>query len=399
MEISAECNDMENHNNPIRWNWLNVRGFLLILAAVLSLWIVYQNVSTLFLLSLSFLLSYLLNPLICKMENKGLSRTVSITILVAVLLLAGTGLTLMLIPQITQQTQSLFQKYQYDSTYLSNTPSTRIQTNTPTENDESHFVKWFDTNINPILRELGLEEMKKEDLRLRIQGALQWIDTHYPQWSQSVWNVFQSTFSGVTGFIVGILNLLLVPVFTFYLLRDYPILEKTFYSIIPPHWRNPVADWMRELDRVVGGFIRGQFSIALILATINAVGLSLLGIPFGFLIGFIAGMANMVPYMSIVVGLIPAVLFSFLDRPDLWRAVWVIVIFCGAQMLEGFYLSPRIMGQEVGLHPVLIMLAIIIGGSLLGLVGILLAVPLAAILKVIVVRSHAAWKKQWPESA
>lgn len=388
-----------NVNPPTQWNWPSVKGFLLALAAVLFLWIAYLNVSTLVLLSLSFLLSYLLNPLVSKMESKGLSRTVSITILVVILLCAGTGLTLMLIPQIAQQTQSLFLKYQDDSSYLSDTPSTTLPTDISAEDDESHFVKWFDTNINPILRDLGLEEMKKEDLRIRIQSALQWIDTHYPQWSQSAWNLIQSTFSGVTGFVVGILNLLLVPVFTFYLLRDYPFLEKTFYSIMPPHWRSPVADWMNEIDRVVGGFLRGQFSIALVLATINAVGLSLLGIPFGFLIGFIAGMANMVPYMSIVVGLFPAVLFSFLDRPDLWRAVWVILIFSSAQMLEGFYLSPRIMGQEVGLHPVLIMLAIILGGSLFGLVGILLAVPLAAILKVIVVRSHSAWKKHWPESA
>jgi predicted PurR-regulated permease PerM len=150
-----------------------------------------------------------------------------------------------------------------------------------------------------------------------------------------------------------------------------------------------------EIDRVVGGFLRGQLTIAVILAAIYAIGLTLLRVPLGAILGVVSGLANLVPYMSIVVGLLPALLFSLMDEPNWWRWLWILLLYSGGQFFEGFFLSPRIMGKHTGLHPVMVMVSIIVGGTLLGLTGIILAVPAAAVLKVVMVRRHQAWKKTW----
>ncbi len=384
-------------NDEVYWMKVVLRWALFVFGFGLGLWIVYTNSFTLILLAISFLLSYLLDPLVNKLEKKGLSRTLAVSILLAFFVMVIVSVMLIVIPQLAQQTQLLFTKYQISSSTVDLNPSAKSGSGETYQTN--HFLRWVDETVNPLLRELGVNPIEKENIRARLQAVVRWIDSHYPHWSQSIWSFFQSMFTGVASFIVGILNLLLVPVFTFYLLRDYPVLGRSFYAILPPPWRDSVEDWIGDLDQVVGGFIRGQFSIAIILAMINALGLTLIGVPFGFLIGLIAGLANMVPYMSIVIGLVPALIFSFLDQPDLWRLLWVILIFCSAQMLEGLYLGPKIMGKEVGLHPVMIMLAIIIGGSLLGLVGILFAVPLAAILKVVAVRCHQTWKQNWGREA
>lgn len=395
-----EANGQVNKPTENRIGFTILKWILIALGIFLVGWAVYCNVYTLELLAVSFLLSYLLDPVVTKMEKKGLSRTLSISLLLAILAISMMILMVILIPKISTQAKVLFSESPVVSRPDAVSPAADFSPPPGGEAvEKTNFVKWVDETVNPVLRDLGFQSLDHKELRARVQQLYRWVDSHYPQWSQSVLSVFQSMFTGVANFIVGILNLLLVPVFTFYLLRDYPMIRRSFYVNMPPHWREPVADWMGELDQVVGGFIRGQFSIALILAVINAVGLTLIGVPFGFLIGVIAGLANMVPYMSIVVGLIPAMLLAFLDQPDPWRLIWVLGLFGGAQLLEGFYLSPRIMGQEVGLHPVLIMLAIIVGGSLFGLTGIILAVPVAAVLKVITARCHEIWKKYWPVAA
>ena len=146
--------------------------------------------------------------------------------------------------------------------------------------------------------------------------------------------------------------------------------------------------------------MRGQFTIALILATIYAVGLALMGVPLGALLGIISGLANLVPYMSIVAGLVPTlVLFLLSDAPSMGGVLGIILLYVGGQLLEGMYLSPRIMGRETGLHPVVVLVAILIGGTLFGLLGIIVAVPVTAVLQVVLHRWHRAWRATWPSSA
>ena len=186
-----------------------------------------------------------------------------------------------------------------------------------------------------------------------------------------------------------------VPVFAFYLLVDFPKLKQGLLSLAPVAYQEIVVARVSEVDRAISSFVRGQLLIAIILAAINAIGLMILDVPFGLGIGLIAGLANMIPYMALVVGLIPALALAWAEHQELVRLLGVVAVFGGAQALEGMVLSPRILGRSVNLHPVWVLLAIIAGGSLFGFVGMLAAVPVAASIQVFV--GH--WLKAYRKSA
>lgn len=355
------------------------RWLVTVLGSAGLLYIVYLNQATLILLSLSFIVAYLLDPSIDRCQRLGLSRTLAIFLLTGVLLLGSAVLFLVVIPQLQRQAGQVVGRAPGWGQWL------YVQ-----------FTPWLDT-LAPLLSEyfgitLDFDSVKTYALRL-----WDWVMSHLPGIVQRMLSIFQTMFAGLANFIVGVLNILLVPVLVFYLLRDFDLLRAYSYELLPPHWRPSVASWLGDIDRVVGGFLRGQLTIALILATCYAVGLALLGVPLGALIGVISGLANLVPYMSVVVGLLPALLlFVLSETPSVGGVLAILLLYVGGQLFEGFYLSPRIMGRETGLHPIVVMVAILVGGTLFGLLGIIIAVPGAAVLQVALQRGHRAWRATWP---
>ena len=357
--------------------WLGIA-----LGSVGLAYVVYLNQATLILLGISFVVAYLLDPSIDRLERRGLSRTLAISLLIGVILVSVGVLFLVIIPQLQSQVRYVAGR-------------------------APHWGQWLYEHVAPLLEMVAPPLYKYFGIVLDIEslkgyaGHLsEWVMGHLPGITQRILSIFQSMFTGFANFIVGALNILLVPVLIFYLLRDFDILHARFYTLLPPHWRPVVADWLGEIDRALGGFLRGQFTIALILATIYAVGLALIGVPLGALLGIIAGLANLVPYMSIVVGLIPTLVFFLLsEAPSLGGILGILLLYVGGQMLEGLYLSPRIMGRETGLHPIVVMIAILVGGTLFGLLGILVAVPVTAVLQVVLHRWHATWRATWPPPA
>jgi predicted PurR-regulated permease PerM len=339
------------------------------LAAVVVAGLLYLTWGTAVLLSVSFFIAYVLDPLVDYMERRGLPRTLTIALLV---LAGGLGLfffVLVLMPQVQSQASQL----------ASRAPE---------------WEQWLLQHIVPLLERVGLP-LDKNSLTTYASQAWEALRSNVTGFGKPVLSVFSTMFAGIGNFIIGIVSIVFVPVFAFYLLRDFNRLGERFYAALPPAWRPVVSDWLAELDHVVGGFLRGQFTIAVILAALYAVGLSLLGVPIGVLLGVISGLANMVPYMSIVVGLVPALLLSLIEEAHLWRTLGVVLVYTGGQMLEGVYLGPRIMGKETGLHPVVVMVSIMVGGALFGLSGIILAVPTAGVLKVVLSRAHRAWRATW----
>ncbi len=260
------------------------------------------------------------------------------------------------------------------------------------------WSQWVVDRVTPLLYKLDIP-VDRESLREYGQKLLVWGQDNIPRLIRPVLNIFRNMFAGITNFIVGILNIVIIPVFAFYLLRDFDRLRDGFYRLIPPERREAVQMWMGAIDRAVGGFIRGQFTIASILAVFYAIGLTLIGVPLGVLVGVISGLANMVPYMSLFVGLLPAMILSFIDEPSWIRLLWILLIFEAGQLMEGVFLGPRIMGKETGLHPVVVMVSIMLGGTLLGLVGIIIAVPIAAVLKVVVQYWHERWLEKIGETS
>lgn len=200
-------------------------------------------------------------------------------------------------------------------------------------------------------------------------------------------NFFKNIFSGTVNIIVGILDLLIIPVMAFYLLKDIDKLKEKIIIAIPKRFEEKILDIGGEIDTTLKDFIKGQLTVSFLLAILYSIGLSIFGVPIALVIGIVAGFANIIPYLGIAIGLLPAVLLSYLDSQSFVNVIGVVATFSIAQLLEGTLISPKIVGDKVGLHPVTVIIAIILGGNFFGFVGILAAVPVASVLNVLVKRT------------
>ncbi len=200
-------------------------------------------------------------------------------------------------------------------------------------------------------------------------------------------------FSGVSGTLTGLLNLIIVPVVFYYFLRDIDLFRPRLLTMVPARHRAAANRWLSETDRVFSGYIRGQITVALILAVVYSTGLSLLGIRFGILIGILSGLLNIVPYLGVLLGLGTSLIMTAVDFSSWGQVVGVLALFGIAQALEGFVITPRIVGDKVGLTPVETIVALIIGGAWGGMPGMILAIPVAGCLKAYAKGAAEVWRR------
>ena len=181
----------------------------------------------------------------------------------------------------------------------------------------------------------------------------------------------------------ALLVMILTPIFAFYLLVDLPHLKQVADGLIPAAARQEVLVLARRMNAAVGGFFRGQLVVALIVGTLVSIGLLIIGLPFWLLIGMVAGFFNMIPLIGPYIGGVPALVIALTTREPI-TALWVVLIMVAVQQIDNHFISPLVMQRVVKLHPVLVMLALLLGGTLGGFFGLLVAVPTAAILKILV---------------
>ncbi len=181
-----------------------------------------------------------------------------------------------------------------------------------------------------------------------------------------------------------LMNLVLIPVVTFYLLRDWDLLIKGIRELLPRKIEPTVSTLASEIDEVLGAFVRGQLMVMFALGAIYTAGLWLIGLDLAFIIGMGAGILSVVPYLGTVVGLVAAVLAAVFQFQDLFHTIMVLLVFGTGQALEGMVLTPKLVGDRIGLHPVAVIFAVLAGGQLFGFLGILLALPVASALNVLV---------------
>ena len=196
----------------------------------------------------------------------------------------------------------------------------------------------------------------------------------------------------------AVISLFLIPILTFYLLRDWDTIVARIGSLVPVRQRETVFRLARETDDVLSAFLRGQILVMLSLAVIYSAGLSLIGLRFAIAIGVIAGLVSFVPYLGFVFGILLAGLTVALEPDPLWRLAGVIATFSIAQMIEGTFLTPKLVGDRIGLHPVLVIFAVAAGGQLFGFFGILLALPMAAVLSVLIRFAYRNYLAEHPEA-
>ena len=197
----------------------------------------------------------------------------------------------------------------------------------------------------------------------------------------------------------AVLSLFLVPILTFYLLRDWDSIITHLEALIPSEQRDTVVGLAKDTDEVLGAFLRGQILVMLALAVIYSLGLGLVGLKFAIAIGVVSGLVSFVPYLGFVFGIVLASLTVALEPSPLWPLVGVVATFSIAQFIEGSFLTPKLVGDRIGLHPVLIIFAVAAGGQLFGFFGILLALPAAAVLSVLVRFAYHRYLKEHPEIA
>ena len=197
--------------------------------------------------------------------------------------------------------------------------------------------------------------------------------------------------SGMTLLAVGA-NLMLIPVVTFYLLRDWDLLMARLRDLLPRQWEPTVVSLAAECDEILGAFIRGQLMVMLALAVVYSLGLWVVGLELALLLGFIAGLASIVPYLGFIVGIVAASVAAYFQFHHCQSLMWVCVVFVIGQVLESTVFTPLLVGDRIGLHPVAVIFAIMAGGQLAGFTGVLLALPVAAVAMVWLRHLHERYK-------
>jgi predicted PurR-regulated permease PerM len=298
--------------------------------------------------------AYLLDPVCDRLERAGLSRTWATTVVTLVFLLLVVLAGLLLVPLLVGQVSDLIERL----------PA---------------YLEVLRDQISAILA--SLETRLSPETLARVRATL----------AESSGRMV----SIATGFLgdlisggVALANLLslifITPVVSFYLLRDWDVLVGRIDGWLPRASAGTARAQMRLIDRTLAGWVRGQFTVCLLLAAFYAIALTIAGLDFGLVIGLVAGLLSFVPFVGAAAGLLGAVGLAIVQFDDWVRIAVVAAIFLVGQMLEGNLLTPRLVGDRVGLHPVWVIFALLAGGALFGFVGILLAVPVAAALGVLI---------------
>ena len=194
--------------------------------------------------------------------------------------------------------------------------------------------------------------------------------------------------------LINLLSLLLItPIVTFYMLKDWPHFIKKVDSLLPRKSKKSIRQQAKEIDHAMSGFIRGQLSVCVILGAYYSLGLYIVGLDMGVFIGFLSGIISFIPYVGSITGFVISVLVAMAQYNSWTGVAAVVAVFLSGQFLEGNFLTPKLVGESIGLHPVWVMFALLAGGVLLGFLGLMVAIPVAAIIAVILKHLIANYKK------
>jgi predicted PurR-regulated permease PerM len=219
------------------------------------------------------------------------------------------------------------------------------------------------------------------------------LKAYWKEASAALLGVLGTVSRGGQTVIHWLMNLVLVPVVTFYLLRDWDTLVEGTRTLLPKKMEPVVSQLAREINEVLGAFIRGQLMVMMALGLIYTLGLWLVGLDLALIIGMGAGLLSIVPYLGMFVGVVAALIAAVFQFQDVLHPVLVLVVFGVGQALEGMVLTPKLVGDRVGLHPVAVIFAVLAGGQLFGFLGILLALPVASALNVLISYMHKKYQE------
>ncbi|CDH47607.1 MAG: AI-2E family transporter [Candidatus Competibacteraceae bacterium] len=333
-----------------------IRFWLIFVAATLGLLYLLAPVLTPFLFAA--LLAYLGDPLIDRLEMRKIERSMAVTLVFGVIIIGLLLLILLLIPISAHQFKGLMQKIPV-------------------------YIDWFHTSVLPWLRDtLGIDPTLFELNQLRDRAL-----AYAQEIGDLAGGLLESLRASSTVIFTWIADVVLVPVVTFYLLRDWDVLVAGVRDLLPRRIEPTVTKLAQESDEVIGAFLRGQFIVMAALGVMYSIGLAIIGLDASLLIGMLAGLVSFVPYLGLIVGISVAGIAALLQFHSFLSLIAVMMVFGAGQLVSDLYLTPKLVGDRIGLHPVAVLFAVLSGGHLFGFFGILLALPVAAV--IVVLLRHA----------
>ncbi|HHY90185.1 MAG TPA: AI-2E family transporter [Clostridiales bacterium] len=334
-----------------------IKYFFLIIGVFLIFSIIYHFRNTLW----SFfspvvwavLLAYLLNPITNFIQKKfNISTGWSVIVLYIVIFFLLVFFSMIAVPHFTKEIRNLIK-----------------------------LLPRYTSQANQILNEIYINIEKIDRLSPQLTTVKEMIIENIALLEQYILSSIAKITEAIFGLFSRIFNFILVPVFTFYFLKDKIFIKEKIQHLIPISIRQQTIELFADIHVVLNKFIRGELTLALIVAILSTIALMILRVNFAILLGIIAGIFEIIPYFGPVIGAIPAIVIALLDQP--LKALWVAIAFVIIQQVESNIIAPKIVGESVGLHPVIVVLVLLAGGRWFGMMGMLLAVPFAASIRIV----------------
>lgn len=345
------------------------RTWLVLALVIAGGWLIYLLAPVITPFAIAAGLAYLGDPLVDQLEDRGfrgrgMGRTLAVVLVFLLMTLVFALAVVVLVPLLIDQIKLLILKL-------------------------PDYIDWMEKTAWPwVAGHLGIDPRAPN-----LEQLSSWGRNYWQQISGAAFQVVETLGRGGQAVLAWVTNLVLIPVVAFYLMRDWDALVRGIQDLLPRSVVGNVSKIAAEIDEVLGAFMRGQLVVMIALGMIYSLGLSVIGIDLAFLIGMGAGLLSIVPYLGSIVGLLVAAGAALFQFHDVLHLVLVGLVFGVGQMTEGMVLTPKLVGDKIGLHPVAVIFAVLAGGQLFGFLGILLALPVTAALNVLVRHASARYRQ------
>jgi len=299
------------------------------------------------------LICYIVNPLVIRLERKKIRKPRAILLVYLFIVAAVASIILFIIPQLINNTREL----------MDTVPE---------------IVSEYQTILNGFMSSIRYSSWP-DDVKSIVSGE---VKKGLDLAQKFITDALKKSLSGFVVTITVIFDFALAMVIAYYFIKDADFFKSNTLLLMPRKWRNGMIKAGRDIHGILSNFIQGQLLIALIVGILETIGLFALRAKYPLILGLIGGLANIIPFFGPIIGAVPAVAVALLDSPV--KAFWVVGVFCLIQQIDNNYISPKIIEGRLGLHPVSTILAVLIGGEFFGLAGMMLAVPIFAMLKALI---------------
>jgi predicted PurR-regulated permease PerM len=339
---------------------MKTRDWQMAALAVATLALIYWLGPVLTPFAVAALIAYLGNPLVERMTRWKLSRSAGVGVVFASMTLFLALVVLVLVPVLQHQISHFFERL-------------------------PDYIAWIrDVAVPWIAAKLGMNPDEVLDSNALVEMAR----SHWKEAGGFAAGLIATVSRSGFTFVTHAAELLVIPVVSFYLMRDWPDLVERVHELIPRSVAPTIERLAREADDVLGAFLRGQMAMVMVLGGFYSLGLWAVGIDLAVLIGMCSGLVSFIPYLGAISGVAAGVIAAFVQYHDWLHVALVLGVFWVGHMLEAWVLAPNLVGDRIGLHPVAVIFAVLVGGHLYGFLGILLALPVAAVAMVLLRHAH-----------